>query len=74
MPARLRRGLDSRLQYIYRVFAKVFQPEVLKENLLVFFKMQGDDGNIIDGFIPKEKVDVDYDYIYSEFGTTLCRS
>src|SRR5210317_2605660 len=35
--------------------AEVFEPEVLKENLLVFFRMQGDDGNIIDGFIPKEK-------------------
>ncbi len=46
--------------------AEVFEPEVLKENLLVFFKMQGDDGNIIDGFIPKEKVTgVGYDYIYS---------
>ncbi len=47
--------------------AKVFEPEVLKENLLVFFKMQGDDGNIIDGFIPKDKVSgVGYDYIYSD--------
>ncbi|HPE75369.1 MAG TPA: amylo-alpha-1,6-glucosidase [Draconibacterium sp.] len=46
--------------------AQVFEPEVLKENLLVFFKMQGDDGNIIDGFIPKDKVSgVGYDYIYS---------
>lgn len=47
--------------------AKVFEPEVLKENLLVFFKMQGDDGNIIDGFIPKDKVSGGgYDYIYSD--------
>ena len=46
--------------------AQVFKPEVLKENLLVFFKMQGDDGNIIDGFIPKDKKNVDYDYIYSD--------
>ena len=47
--------------------AQVFKPEVLKENLLVFFKMQGEDGNIIDGFIPKEKVSgVGYDYIYSD--------
>ncbi len=47
--------------------AEVYESEVLKENLLVFFRMQGDDGNIIDGFIPKEKAgDVGYDYRYSE--------
>ncbi len=37
--------------------AEVFEPSVLKENLLVFFRMQGDDGNIIDGFIPREKTE-----------------
>ncbi len=46
--------------------AQVYKPEVLKENLLVFFKMQGSNGNIIDGFIPKDKANVDYDYIYSD--------
>ena len=49
--------------------AEVFPPEVLKENLLVFFRMQGDDGNILDGFIPKEKAvqtEGGYDYRYSE--------
>jgi len=46
--------------------AKVFETSVLKENLLVFFRMQGDDGNIIDGFIPAEKAGGGYDYIYSE--------
>jgi len=47
--------------------AEVFEPEVLKENLLVFFRMQGSDGNIIDGYIPKEKAHgVGYDYIYSD--------
>src|SRR5690606_31386695 len=45
---------------------EVFEPEVLQENLLVFFKMQGDDGNIIDGFIPADKAGGGYDYIYSE--------
>jgi hypothetical protein len=34
----------------------VFPKEELKENLLVFFRMQGDDGNIVDGFTPIEKV------------------
>ncbi|MCP4309888.1 MAG: hypothetical protein GY790_01375 [Bacteroidetes bacterium] len=47
--------------------AEVFEPSVLKENLLVFFRMQGNDGNIIDGFIPKEKTEGQaYDYIYSD--------
>ena len=47
--------------------AQVFEPGVLKENLLVFFRMQGIDGNIIDGFIPKDKVTTGgYDYIYSD--------
>ena len=46
--------------------SEVFEAEVLKENLIVFFKMQGDDGNIIDGFIPKEKAGTGYDYVYSD--------
>ena len=39
--------------------ADVYPTEELKENLLVFFKMQGDDGNIIDGFTLKKDIDVD---------------
>ena len=35
--------------------AEVYNKDLLKENLRVFFRLQGDDGNIIDGFIPKEK-------------------
>jgi cellobiose phosphorylase len=46
--------------------AEVFPPEVLRENLLVFFRMQGADGNIADGFIPREKAGAGYDYIYSD--------
>ncbi len=47
--------------------AEVFEPDILKENLLVFLRMQGSDGNIIDGFIPKDKVSGrNYDYIYSD--------
>lgn len=46
---------------------QVFPKEVLKENLLVFFRMQGSDGNIIDGFTPAEKIGaVKYDFIYSD--------
>lgn len=47
--------------------AEVFEPGVLKENLIVFLRMQGSDGNIIDGFLPREKVTSGgYDYIYSD--------
>lgn len=46
--------------------AQVYEKEVLKENLLVFLRMQGEDGNIIDGFTPVKKVgEVEYDFIYS---------
>ncbi|WP_346855588.1 hypothetical protein [uncultured Draconibacterium sp.] len=49
--------------------AEVFPAEKLKENLLVFFKLQGDDGNIVDGFIPKSKAketEGGYDYIFTD--------
>ena len=45
--------------------AQVNKKEVLKENLLVFFRMQGDDGNIIDGFTPIEQIgkgETDFSY------------
>jgi GH15 family glucan-1,4-alpha-glucosidase len=47
--------------------AQVNEKAILKENLLVFFRMQGDDGNIIDGFTPiKEIGKEEYDFIYSK--------
>jgi hypothetical protein len=50
--------------------AQVFPKAVLKENLLVFCRMQGEDGNIIDGFTPIEKVGkVAYDFSYSKLET-----
>lgn len=45
--------------------AELHPDSVLRENLLVFFALQGDDGNIIDGFIPKEKAGGGYEYRYS---------
>jgi glycogen debranching enzyme len=45
--------------------AAVNSKELLKEKLLVFFKMQGEDGNIIDGFTPAgliEKGAIDFSY------------
>ena len=48
--------------------AEVFEPAVLKENLVVFFRMQGEDGNIIDGFSPKKNDNEEqrYQFIYSD--------
>ncbi|WP_262246438.1 hypothetical protein [Parapedobacter soli] len=43
--------------------------ETIKENLRVFFRLQGEDGNIVDGFVSKEKAQtasVGYTYIYTE--------
>ncbi|MGN6267946.1 MAG: GH36-type glycosyl hydrolase domain-containing protein [Ginsengibacter sp.] len=45
---------------------KVMPRDSIKDRLRVFFQMQGDDGNIVDGFIPKKKAGVGYDYIYSK--------
>jgi len=49
--------------------AEVYPQETLKENLRVFFRLQRDDGNIIDGFIPKEKAkqtEGGYTYIFTD--------
>lgn len=49
--------------------AEVYPQETLKENLRVFFRLQGNDGNIIDGFIPRDKAEKStggYDYIFTE--------
>ncbi|MFH6967514.1 hypothetical protein [Flavobacterium sp. FlaQc-28] len=47
--------------------AQVTKKEDIKENLLVFFRMQGDDGNIIDGYTPKEQIGAgETDFSYSK--------
>jgi glycogen debranching enzyme len=49
--------------------AEVYPTETLKENLRVFFRLQREDGNIIDGFIPKEKAkqtEGGYTYIFTD--------
>jgi len=38
----------------------------VRENLLIFFRMQSKGGGIIDGFIPKENQTGGYDYTFSE--------
>ena len=47
--------------------AEVYPKSELKENLLVFFRMQGEDGNIIDGFTPIKHINKsDTDFSYSK--------
>lgn len=45
---------------------KVMPADSVKKRLKVFFEMQGKDGDIIDGYIPKSKADGGYDYIYNK--------
>src|SRR5699024_1903758 len=45
---------------------KIMPADSVKKRLRVFFQMQGKDGNIIDGYIPKSKANGGYDYIYSK--------
>lgn len=44
---------------------QVFPRDTIKDRLLLFFKMQGDDGDIVDGMISKEKAHVGYPYRYA---------
>lgn len=49
--------------------AEVYPQPTLKENLRVFFRLQRDDGNIIDGFIPRDKAkqtEGGYQYIFTD--------
>lgn len=55
--------------------SEVYDPEMIEKNLLVFFKLQDEDGGIIDGFIPKEKAvhtEGGYQYIYNELEPDFC--
>jgi len=54
---------------------EVYESKILEDNLLVFFKLQGEDGNIVDGFIPKEKAvqtEGGYQYIYTDLEPIYC--
>ncbi len=43
----------------------VYPSATVKERLVLFFHFQGDDGNIVDGYIPKAQASVSYQFIYS---------
>lgn len=45
---------------------EVHEKEIIKNNLLTFFKFQGEEGDIVDGFIPIAKAAGGYNYRYSE--------
>lgn len=46
---------------------EVHEQEDIKENLRIFFRFQGDEGGIVDGFIPRvDNPGGGYDYIYSD--------
>lgn len=47
----------------------VGSPAQIKQKLLLFFKFQGDDGNIVDGLIQKTKATAGYKYRYSTLDT-----
>lgn len=49
----------------------IMPADSVKKRLRVFFRMQGKDGNIIDGYIPKSKANGGYDYIYSKNAPTF---
>lgn len=44
---------------------KVMPKDSVKSRLRVFFQMQGNDGNIVDGYIPRAKAQAGYHYIFS---------
>ena len=44
---------------------KVHPKEEVKTNLLMFFKIQGEDGNVVDGVVDSAKANVGYKYRYS---------
>jgi glycogen debranching enzyme len=45
---------------------RVHDKESVKEKLLLFFKIQGADGNVPDGAVKSDQANVGYQYIYSE--------
>ncbi|GHT45089.1 hypothetical protein AGMMS49965_21730 [Bacteroidia bacterium] len=45
---------------------KVGNVNNIKESLLMFFKFQGADGNIVDGYVKKTDAGVSYNFYYSE--------
>lgn len=45
---------------------QVREHDEIRDKLLMFFRFQGDDGNIVDGYTPAEKPGAGYDFIVKE--------
>ena len=45
---------------------KVGDVSKIKESLLIFFKFQGEDGNIVDGYVKTAEARIPYNFYYSE--------
>lgn len=50
---------------------KVSDTQKIREALLTFFKFQGKDGNIVDGYVPRQDTHVNYDFIFSDLAPGL---
>ncbi len=59
------------LNTFIEVALEVNEPPRFRESLLTFFKFQGTNGDIVDGYIPKDRANVDYKYRSSPLAPTL---
>jgi hypothetical protein len=59
------------LNTFIEVAIEVNEPRRFRESLLTFFKFQGTNGDIVDGYIPKERANVDYHYRSSPLAPEL---
>ena len=50
------------LNTIIELALDVQKHEYVKQALLVFFHFQGEDGNIVDGYVDKDRANVSYKY------------
>jgi glycogen debranching enzyme len=59
------------LNTFIEVALEVNEPQRFRESLLTFFKFQGEQGDIVDGYIPKERANVNYKYRSSPLAPNL---
>jgi len=59
------------LNTFIEVALEVNEPKRFREALLTFFQFQGTDGNIVDGYIPKDRANVGYKYRSSPLNPIL---
>ena len=59
------------LNTFIEVALEVNEPKRFRDAFLTFFKFQGPDGNIVDGYIPKDRANVGYKYRSSPLAPAL---